>query len=351
MKNYKFKISNKIISQYSKPFLIAEVGQSHEGNLKKVFKIIDKISKTGVDAIKFQTHIAESESTLDEPFRKKNKFFKSRFDYWKSMEFSKNEWKKIKDYCKKRRVIFLSSVFSVDSVKLLSSIGLRTWKIGSGEFRSMDIFDYIKKYRPKDPILLSTGLMNLSQIKFLYNYLKKTNPLCIMYCVSEYPCKIKSLGLNNIEIFKKNFRSIIGYSDHSGSIYPIIYAILKGASIVEFHVKINESRSNIDRSSSININELSQIVKANEIFHQIRNFKVDKKNLSNSQIKMIKIFSKSLALNKNKKKNSIIQKKDLTLKKPGTGMSPNLARRIIGKKLRKNKSKMYLLKQKDLINF
>ena len=87
-----------------------------------------------------------------------------------------------------------------------------------------------------------------------------------MHCVSEYPCKISSLGLNNIEVLQKNFQSIIGYSDHSGSIYPIIYAIIKGAQIVEFHVKIDESSSNIDSSSSINLSELNQIVAANEIF-------------------------------------------------------------------------------------
>lgn len=349
MKDYRFKISNKTISQNSKSFLIAEVGQSHGGSLKKIFKIIDKVSSTGVDAIKFQTHIAESESTLDEPFRKKNHLFKSRYDYWKSMEFSKKEWKKIRLYCNKKKIIFLSSVFSVKSIKLLSSIGLKTWKIGSGEFKSIDIFDYLRKYRRKEPILLSTGLINLSQIKFLYNYLRKTNPLCIMHCVTKYPSKIESLGLNNIEIFKKKFNCIIGYSDHSGSIYPILYAISKGASVIEFHVKIDEDKSNIDRFSSINLKNLEQIVKANKIFHKLKTYQVNKNNLNNNQKKMIKIFSKSLALNKDLKKNSIITKKDLTLKKPGNGIDPKLLNKIIGKKIKKDKSKMYLLKMSDFI--
>ena len=173
MENYKIKISNRTITRKTKPFLIAEVAQAHFGNIKNVYKYIDKISAFKIDAIKFQTHIAEFESTYDEPFRKKNKKFKSRFDYWKSVEFTKKEWIKIKSYCKRKKIIFLSSVFSVESIKLLSKIGLKTWKIGSGECNSMDILNYLKSKKSNDTIIISTGLMNNKKIKQIYNFFKK----------------------------------------------------------------------------------------------------------------------------------------------------------------------------------
>ena len=128
------KISKFNLSLKSKPLIIAEVGQSHQGKIKNIEKIINLISKTGADFIKFQTHYGEEESTLDEPFRVKISNYKSRIDYWKSVEFNINEWKKIKNICNKKKIIFLSSPFSIKAVKILHKIGMPAWKIGSGEF-------------------------------------------------------------------------------------------------------------------------------------------------------------------------------------------------------------------------
>ena len=128
------RIQNIKISKNSKPLIIAEVGQSHEGKIKNVFKNIDLISKTGADVVKFQTHYADEESTLDEPFRKKSSIkVKSRIAYWRKMEFSECDWKKIKKYCEKKNLIFLSSPFSLKAIKVLRKIGMKFWKIGSGE--------------------------------------------------------------------------------------------------------------------------------------------------------------------------------------------------------------------------
>lgn len=348
MENYKIKISNRIITKKTKPFLIAEVAQAHLGNLKNVFKYIDKISVLKIDAIKFQTHIAEFESTYDEPFRNKIKKFNSRFDYWKSVEFTENEWMKIKLYCKKKKIIFLSSVFSVESIKLLSKIGLKTWKIGSGECNSMDILNYLRSKKSSDSIIISTGLMNNQKIRHIYNFFKKKNPLCIMHCVSEYPSKFSTLGFNNINELNKKYKCIIGYSDHSGSVFPILYAISKGVPVIEFHVKINEDKQNIDRSSSINIKDLSLIAEANNAFDIFKKKKINKKNYKPSQKKMLKIFSKSLSLRNDKKVNEILSFKDLTLKKPGGGISYESIDNIIGKKLRKNVSSKKIIRYSDL---
>ena len=132
-----------------------------------VYKYIDAISKTGVDAIKFQTHIAEEESTLDEPFRKNFNFkIKNRFDYWKSVEFSIEQWKSIKKYSEKKGLIFLTSVFSIKAAKMMKTIGIKALKLGSGEFYSFDLLDEIIKLRL--PILLSTGVATYKEINNVY---------------------------------------------------------------------------------------------------------------------------------------------------------------------------------------
>ena len=101
-----FKISNRIISDHHPPLIIAEIGQSHNGSIEKAFKFIDQVKENGGDAVKFQLHIASEESTLDEPFRVKIRNFKTRYDYWKSVEFKPEEWFKISNYCKKKKLYF-----------------------------------------------------------------------------------------------------------------------------------------------------------------------------------------------------------------------------------------------------
>ena len=118
-----------------KKIIVAEVGLSYYGKLRKAISLIDKVSLYGADAIKFQTHYADAESTKQEKFRKGHKFrFKTRYDYWKYHELNKNEWVKIKKYCKKKKILFSSSPFSLKSFNILKKVGVDFWKIGSGEF-------------------------------------------------------------------------------------------------------------------------------------------------------------------------------------------------------------------------
>ena len=159
-------------NKIKKKLICAEIGLSHHGSIKKTKKIIDKVSLTGADIVKFQTHIAEHESTYNEKFRKGFNFkSKTRYDYWKKSEFTKSQWFQIKKYCTKKNLIFLSSPFSVEAVKLLSSIGQKMWKIGSGEFFSNDLNNYI--YKKKNPIIISTGMSSISEINLKIKELKK----------------------------------------------------------------------------------------------------------------------------------------------------------------------------------
>ena len=159
-----FKIGSKLVGRGAPPFLIAEIGQAHDGSLGFAHACIDAAADTGADAIKFQTHFADDESTLDEIFRVDFAYQdKTRFDYWKRMEFTSEQWSGLLEHCKRRGLIFLSSPFSKKSVEVLERLGVCAYKIGSGEALSGVLLDQIIPLQK--PILLSFGMSFSSEIK------------------------------------------------------------------------------------------------------------------------------------------------------------------------------------------
>ena len=342
------KINGKNIGNGHKPFIIAEIGQGHGGSKINAHKYIDLISKTGADAVKFQTHIAEAESTFDEPFRVKfSKKFKTRFEYWKAMEFSFSEWKKLEMHAKKCGLIFLSSPFSVEGVNLLKKVGVPAWKIGSGEFFSDDLISAMIK--TKLPLLLSTGMAKKKEITDRLKWFKKKSiKHAIFQCTSIYPSSLEMIGLNVIKDFKKIYSCPIGLSDHSGSIYPGLLALANGVSLLEVHVIKDKNSSNPDVSSSLNLKELNFLCKARDAFYEITSHPIDKDQISSKLKNMKKIFGKSIALKKSLRAESILTSNILTTKKPAFGIPPKKLNLIIGKRLKKNVSKNHLLKWTDI---
>tara|TARA_Y100000816_G_C26105666_1_gene587482 strand:+ start:2164 stop:3213 length:1050 start_codon:yes stop_codon:yes gene_type:complete len=347
-KKKQFKIGDYIISEKKPSFIIAEIGQAHEGSIKKVYRYINALSQTGVNAIKFQTHYAKYESTFDEKFRIKIKKFKTRYSYWNSVEFSKTEWIKIKKYCNKKKLIFLSSVFSLEGFRIINEIGVPAWKVASGEYES----NYILKemYRTKKPLIISTGLMNNKEIYKMHKHLnKKKINHAFLHCVSNYPVKLNKVGLNNIQNLKEKLNCQVGYSDHSGNLNVPISAIFFGAKIIEVHAKLKKFDSGPDGTSSLTIKEIKKLCTFRDDIHLIRSNPINKNNLGSNLIKIKKLFGKSLALKKDMGKGSKISLKDLTFKKPGTGFNKNQINSIIGKKLSRFVSSKVLLKPKHFL--
>ena len=335
------------ISAESKTLIIAEIGQSHLGNFKKAKLIIKKISKTGADIVKFQTHLADHESTNDEPFRVKNSKYKNRIDYWKKMEFSFNQWKQIKKECEKNNILFLSSPFSHKAVDLLKKLNVKAWKIGSGEFFSTSMIDKIIKF--KEPIIISTGLSRLNEIDAMVKKLKKNNSkFILMQCTSLYPSKLKDIGINILDLYKKKFKCNTGLSDHSGSIYPSIYAMCKSVSAIEVHVGDTKEKMNPDSSSSISFNKLRELCKARDEVFIMRKNKLKKNKLSPKLNKIKKVFTKSCTVKYFMKKGEILNKSDIVFKKPGTGIPDYKINLLIGKKLKKNIYTNKIIKIKDI---
>ena len=192
-----------MLNNINYPLIIAEVAQAHEGSLGMAHAYIDAAAKAGAGAIKFQTHIASSESTLDEPFRiKMSSQDKKRYDYWKRMEFTKIQWAELKNHAEEKNLLFLSSAFSKDAVDLLEELGMKYWKIASGQ-----IFDEIvlkKILQTKKPLLLSTGMCSFKDLDKIVLQVKGSgNEFAIFQCTSSYPTSLKEIGINVLDEIKK----------------------------------------------------------------------------------------------------------------------------------------------------
>lgn len=331
-----------------KPLIIAEIGQAHDGSLGMAHSYIDALKDTGVDIIKFQTHIAEAESSAIEPFRVKFSYEdNNRFDYWKRMEFSMDQWIELKSHCDDVGLEFMSSPFSIQAVDLLEKLKVNRYKIGSGEISNFLMLQRIKE--TKKEIILSTGLASYKEIDdtldFLgEEYLKKVS---ILQCTTKYPTTAKDIGINLLEELKTRYKTKVGLSDHSGVIYPCLAATFLGAEILEFHVAFDKKQFGPDSSSSIEIREIEKLMDGINFMSEMSTSPLEKAKSPNPELS--KLFGKSLSFNKNLKKGTIITKGDLESKKPyGQGIPAAEYLNVIGKKTSRDVMKWEFVQLKDL---
>ena len=335
--------------KFHKPLIIAEIGLSHNGNMKKALDLIYLSKESGADIVKFQSHFAIYESTFDEPFRVKisNKY-KNRYDYWKKTEFTEKQWKKIIQFCKKIKIIFATSPFSVEAVKIMRNLGCKNWKIGSGEVFSNQIIKEILR-KKDDGLIISSGMSTWIDLEKNYRFIrkKKGKNFGMLQCTTEYPSSIKKVGLNVITHMKKKFNCHIGLSDHTGSIFPSIAALSLGADLIEVHVCTSKKLKGADINSSVTFEELKIISKARDSIFQMKQHPINKNMLSITQKKNKKIFGKSIAIKNDLIKGDKIDISNLTLKKPGTGFNEKYLKKIINKTAKKDLSSKRILMKGD----
>ncbi|GJM33440.1 MAG: N-acetylneuraminate synthase [Saprospiraceae bacterium] len=328
--------------------IIAEIGQAHDGSLGTAHAYIDAVASTGVDAIKFQTHIAEAESSEFEPFRIKFSLQDStRIDYWKRMEFTLEQWKGLKKHCEEVGLEFISSPFSNAAVDLLENIGVQRYKIGSGEVNNWLMLKKIA--RTQKPIILSSGMSSFEELDQTVNFLKPFgNSLSILQCTTAYPTLPQQWGLNVIADLKQRYRLPIGFSDHSGNIPACLAAAALGADLFEFHVVFDKRQFGPDTAASITIDQTKELVQGICAIQTALQHPIDKTD--NSAFGSLKnIFEKSLAVNKSLPLGHVLGFNDLEAKKPsGKGMPANRFEKVIGKALNKDLQKWSFLNESDI---
>ncbi len=329
-------------------FIIAEIGQAHEGSLGIAHSYIDALARTGVDAIKWQTHIAEAESSAKEPFRVKFSYEDdTRIDYWKRMEFTPEQWKGLKEHCEEKGMEFISSPFSNAAVDLLEEIGVKRYKIGSGEVSNFLMLEKIA--RTGKPVILSSGMSSFEELDQTIGFLQDFgNELSILQCTTAYPTKAEEWGLNVITDLIERYNLPVGFSDHSGDIYACLAATALGATTLEFHAVFDKRMFGPDARASLEIDQIKKLVEGVRSITLSLENKIDKND--NSRFSELKnIFEKSLSVNCDLDAGQEISMEHLEAKKPkGQGMNASLFREVIGKKLKRPLKKWDFLNKEDI---
>ena len=317
-------------------FLIAEIGQAHDGSLGILHSYIEALSGTGINAIKFQTHVADAESSRFEPFRVKFSYVdKTRYDYWKRMEFSSEQWHEIRRHCDEVGLEFMSSPFSVAAVELLEQVGVQRYKVGSGEVSNHLLLT--RMARTGKPVVLSSGMSSFHELDSAVQLLKGHDvDLSILQCTTQYPTTAENVGLNVISELRSRYSLPVGFSDHSGTIFPSLAATALGAEIVEFHACFDRRCFGPDSTASLTIDEMSQLVDGVRFLETALMNPVDKSQASQFQ-QLKSVFGKSLAVNKDLHSGHVLEFADLEGKKPANhGIAASRYRDVIGRTLVKD---------------
>lgn len=330
-----------------KTLIIAEIGQAHEGSLGIAHSYIDALATTGVNAVKFQTHIASAESSEFEPFRVNFSYEdKTRYDYWRRMEFTPEQWLGLKTHCEEMGMEFMSSPFSMAAVELLEALNVKRYKIGSGEVSNFLMLERIAQ--TGKPVILSSGISSFAELDETTQFLKSNKvDYSILQCTTAYPTQPAEWGLNVIGELKDRYRVPIGFSDHSGDIYAGLAAVTMGAEILEFHAVFDKQMFGPDAQSSLTMGQVARLVDGVGKINKAVGVHIDK--ATNSQFDELKsIFEKSLAVNKNLQAGHLMTLDDLESKKPkGKGIDARMFRSVINKRLKHDMGEGNFLNKRD----
>jgi N,N'-diacetyllegionaminate synthase len=316
--------------------IIGEVAQTHDGSLGQAHAFIDAIANTGADAVKFQTHIAAAESTPDEPWRVKfSPQDESRYAYWQRMEFSKDQWARLKEHAEARGLLFLSSPFSIQAFELLSEIGVSVWKIASGEVNNFPLLGRI--IATGNPVILSSGMSDWNELDKAVALIREAgNSFAVLQCTSEYPCPPEKTGLNVLDVLHNRYHCPTGLSDHSGNIFAGLAATSLGAEVLEVHVTLSREMFGPDVPSSITTGELRQLVEGVRSIEKMLANPVRKDVVAAELAPLRQIFTKSIYSSSFIPAGTVLNPDHLQLKKPGKGIPAEELPNLIGRKLRRN---------------
>lgn len=322
-----------------KIYIIAEIGCNHNGDIELAKKMVDEAVLCGVDAVKFQTFIAEELISKYAPKADYQKITtgesESQLEMTKKLELTQLEYLELKEYTAKKGVEVFSTPFDMPSLDFLISTNMEVYKIPSGEITNLPYLEKIAKQKKK--IILSTGMATIEEIRNAVLVLEKngSNDIHILHCTTEYPTLDRDLNLNAIRTLQIEFpRYSIGFSDHSlGSVAAIAAAAL-GATIIEKHFTLDNEMEGPDHRASATPMILKEIVKGvrrTEIL--LGNFEkvpaeVEKKNKI--------VARKSIVAKTDIKKGDLFTEKNITVKRPGNGISPMFWYDVLGKVSEKN---------------
>ena len=333
---------NKKLFNFKKPYLIAEIGGNHEGNINYAKKLINLAAKSGVDCIKLQ--IYSEKSLVNKHLDQK------RYDHFKRFSLKIEDYIYLAKFIKGKGLDFSASIWDPDLINIFKKY-VSFYKIGSGDLTAFDIIDKIVKTNKK--ILLSTGLSSLEQISNTISFIKKyklfnvRKKLILLHCTSLYPNDYKNVNLKAINQLKNKFNLEIGYSDHCLDDNAILLSVLNEIKYIEFHFTDNKKRKFRDHQLSLDKLDVKRLIRLGNLFNKLLG-KYDKEVKLNSKNDK-KILSKGVIFSRDLKKNHKIKITDLSFARPAKHFFANDVKKILGKKLKKSVKDGFLVKRTDLL--
>ena len=317
-----------------KTFIIAEAGCNHNGSIELAYRLIDEAVAAGVDCVKFQTFKAESLVAADAQmaeYQKKNiGKSETQFAMLKKLELSYADFTKLKAYCEGKNILFLSTPFDLESIDFLDELGMPFWKVPSGEITN---YPYLKKLAATGkPVVMSTGMSDMTEIRQAIEVLQKygAGEIKLLHCNTEYPTPMQDVNLLAMLAMHKEFNCPVGYSDHTKGIEVPIAAVALGAEVIEKHFTLDRNMEGPDHKASLVPQELQAMVAA------IRNIEQavgrPEKFVTDSEGKNREIARKSIVAKRPLAVGDIFTEENLTVKRPGNGLSPMLWEEVLGKK-------------------
>lgn len=317
-----------------KTYIIAEIGNTHEGSVGLAKQFIKAAADCGVDAVKFQTHIFEAESLPSAP---NPSYFKdeTRKEYFERTAFTIEQYKILKDYAENEcKVDFFSSPFSLEAVDFLMEVGVSTFKIPSGEVSNIPLLEHVAKTGKN--VILSSGMSSWEELDRAVAVFKDKEKLTILQCTSEYPCKPENAGLNVMLEIKERYQCKVGFSDHTLGIGVPLTAVVLGATLVEKHFTLSKLMYGSDAKNSTEPKEFKHMVDNIRAAELAISSKIDKNEIVKELGEMKFVFEKSIVSARELKAGHVISEEDLVYKKPGDGIPAKDYKNVIGKKVIKN---------------
>lgn len=316
-------------------YIIAEAGVNHNGDFTTALWLIDAAVEAGADAIKFQTFSADALTSRHGPKAEYQILAtgntESQYEMLKKLALTDNNFIKLFDYCRKKNIDFLSSPFDISSVEFLHKIGLKTWKIPSGEITNLPLLRLIGSF--VETVFLSTGMSTIDEIRNAVNILVKSGTaiqsITLLHCTTEYPAPFDQVNLNALKTIKTAFGTPIGYSDHTRGIEVAISAVALESTVIEKHLTLGNNQEGPDHRASLNPADFKKMVKA--IRNIEKSFGSGRKIPSAAELKNKVIVRKSIVASTTIKKGDLFSEKNITTKRPGTGISPMCWDDVIGK--------------------
>jgi N,N'-diacetyllegionaminate synthase len=318
----------------SKVFIIAEAGVNHNGSIELAKKLIDVAVEAGADAVKFQTFKADklvSKRAQKADYQKQTTSVEeTQYEMIKKLELDENAHRVLISYCSKKQIMFLSTPFDHDSIDMLNDFEMPIFKIPSGEITNLPYLRHVSSLGKE--VILSTGMADLGEIEDALDVLMSSGlpkeKITVLHATTEYPCPFDEVNLNAMQTIRKAFGVDVGYSDHTRGIEVPIAAVAMGASVIEKHFTLDRSMEGPDHKASLEPQELKEMVIG--IRNVVQALGNGIKKSSRSELKNMQVARKSIVAARPIKLNEMFNETNITIKRPGNGISPMRWDEVVG---------------------